>query len=87
MGLLALADAAATIFGEFYARSFFTLSGDRKSFVGTLSFIFVSIIWFLILGICGYGFPLNWADYILLSICISVLTASAEAIGSNAKNL
>ncbi len=86
MGLLALADAAATLFGEYFAKSFFNLTGDRKSVVGSSSFILVSFLWFVLLGFFGYGQGQNWPQYLVTAFCISILTAGTEALGSKGRD-
>ncbi len=86
MGLLALADAAATIFGENFARSFFNLTGDRKSIIGSITFVIVSFIWFIILGIFGYGQGQSWAEYLTMAITVSVSAGAAEALGSKGRD-
>lgn len=86
MGLLALADAAATLFGAFFAKSYFTLTGDKKSILGSSSFLIVSLVWFLLLGVLGYGKPMNWPQYLAAILSVSLIISAAEVLCSRGRN-
>ncbi|TAD88048.1 MAG: DUF92 domain-containing protein [Bacteroidetes bacterium] len=86
MAILTLADAAAAVSGEVWARHFFHISADRKSWLGSTCFAAVS---FLILGFlpfCGISalqMPVV-AEYGLvpwlgISACMALVLAAAEA--------
>ncbi len=82
MLILALSDAAAAIFGKLFGRKFYNLTGDVKTYIGSISF-FVGT--FIILMLINSRFEL--LDYsniqtLLIFIMISLLLTYSEGIGS-----
>lgn len=91
MLVLAWSDAAAAVAGETFARRFYYLTGDRKSFPGSLAFTFCTV---LVLGMLPAVLPdidpwfllptrnLDGTHWWLAVIFISIVAAAAEALGS-----
>ncbi|MDX2285261.1 MAG: DUF92 domain-containing protein [Bacteroidia bacterium] len=81
MAMLALCDAAAAVSGKLLARHFFVLTGDRKSWAGSLAFVLSAaglLAWLAPYleahGAASIG-PAGW-------LWIAVMVAAVEAMGS-----
>ena len=91
MLVLAWADAAAAIVGETFAKRYFSLTGDRKSLVGSATFFITS---FLLLWLLPYSLSLfhpvfQWPQpshfgytWLVLLTFVAIVAAAAEALGS-----
>ncbi|MCF8259184.1 MAG: DUF92 domain-containing protein [Melioribacteraceae bacterium] len=86
--ILGFADSSAAIVGQKYSKSFFNLTNDRKSIIGSAAFFLVSIlsillsIMFLEMNSQNPFFSQNLFDLLWLSIIISILLTFIEAISS-----
>lgn len=91
MLVLAWADAAAAVVGETFAKQYFSLTGDRKSLLGSVTFFLTS---FLLLWLLPYSLSIfhpffRWHlsllvgfEWIICIIFVSIVAAVAEALGS-----
>lgn len=91
MLILALADAAAAVAGELVAKKYFTLTGDRKSAVGSLAFFGVSFaVLYLLPGWLSRWHPLfSWpalpvenGQVFWMLFMVAVFCTLAEVLGS-----
>lgn len=87
MAILALSDAMAAVFGHLFAKKYYTLTGDRKSFVGSSAFAISVPLVFLIVNL---SFPAYFNQFIFIKLefwiglaGIAILLAALEALGSN----
>ncbi|MFN7120315.1 MAG: DUF92 domain-containing protein [Saprospiraceae bacterium] len=87
MAILAGSDAAAAIIGQLYAKKYYTLTGDRKSFIGSITFAgSVPLIYILISSIFPTFFiktDLPNVIFWLGLMGIALILATLEALGSN----
>lgn len=89
MLVLAFADAAAAIVGEAFAKHFFVLTKDRKSWIGSISFAIIAfLVLFFLPKWLGNFHPLlqvpkelqhNWGYIVVI---VSLLCAATEALAS-----
>ena len=91
MLILALADAAAAVTGELVAKQFFTLTGDRKSLVGSLAFFTVSVfvLYFLPGWLANWNSLFTWPALLLegelvflMVVLVAAFCTLAELLGS-----
>lgn len=91
MLVLAWADAAAAIVGETFAKRYFSLTGDRKSLVGSATFFITSILllWLLPYSLSLFHPVFQWPQpshfgytWLVLLTFVAIVAAAAEALGS-----
>lgn len=87
MAILALSDAAAAVIGQLFAKKYYTLTGDRKSLLGSVAFIMSVPLVFILMWIL---FPALFItnDFSNFTfwwglIGVAILLAILEALGSN----
>jgi uncharacterized protein (TIGR00297 family) len=82
MGILAISDAAAAVFGTLFATRFFNLTGDRKSILGSTLFFVSCFLLILILSEWnGFNFlsQINMLELLFFCLILTLI----EALGSN----
>lgn len=86
MGFLTLSDAMAALVGMRYAKRYFILTGDKKSWIGALAFWVTGMLWMLLLRLLGYQESLSLGLYLLGAAGISAIAASIELMGSKGRD-
>ncbi|MEM6396937.1 MAG: DUF92 domain-containing protein [Bacteroidota bacterium] len=83
MAILAVCDPAATVAGTLFAKKYFTLTGDRKSWIGSGAF-FLS---FLILsGLLFASLDVGKIEWLILLPIFGIMLSAVEALGSGGKD-
>ena len=88
MLIVGIADALAAIMGSFLAQSFFNITGDQKSIVGSVTFFFMTfcIIILFFAGIINLRMLpdifFSLGDIILFALSVSLLLTILEALSS-----
>lgn len=86
MGFLTLADAMATLVGVKYGRSFFVMTGERKSLIGTAAFMVVGLLWMVVMKWLGFQASSGWGSYLIISAVITGMAAGVEIMGSKGRD-
>lgn len=88
MLLLGVADASAALFGSFFSDSYFYLTSDKKSFIGSFAFFVTSIVIFILFfaGVVNVDkipdFFFSLADILLFAVVTTILLTVVEAMSS-----
>lgn len=86
MGFLTLADAMATLVGVKYSRSYFVMTGERKSIIGTTAFMVVGLLWMVVMKLLGFQSASDWGSYLIISAVITAMVAGVEIMGSKGRD-
>lgn len=86
MGFLTLSDAFATLVGLKYGQTFFSITGEKKSIIGSIAFILVGFIWMLMMRQMGFQTTEPIGQYLLFSLFISIMAAGFEIMGSGGRD-
>ncbi len=79
--ILALADSLAAITGTFFSKSFFNLTSDKKSLIGSLTFFTISII-ILVVVPKEFNFDLSGQISFTSMVALALVLTLFEAISS-----
>lgn len=84
MLILAVSDALAAVVGTLLNTPSFTLTGDRKSIGGSLTFVVVT--WLILLSFPSPLSALPTAQVYPITLLLALLLAAVEALGSNGRD-
>jgi uncharacterized protein (TIGR00297 family) len=84
MLVLAVSDALAAVVGTLVNSPSFTLTGDRKTLGGSLTFVFST--WCILSFFPSPLTAFPTAQLVWIALLVSVLLAAAEALGSNGRD-
>jgi uncharacterized protein (TIGR00297 family) len=79
MIILAVSDAFACIVGTLTAKKYYTLTGDKKSIIGSFVFFLSSFILLFIF----WNSPQKNEEYLVSILMIALILSALEALGSN----
>lgn len=86
MGFLTLADAMAALVGMRFAKRYFILTGDKKSWIGALAFFVTALLWMWVLRALGYQQEISLPAFLFGAVAISLIMAAVELMGSKGRD-